>query len=108
LIKALLKTQKRYPDWYLIKTNTGSDHVHILIEVPPKYSISDVVQKLKAESASVLKKKFKFISKIYGDTGIWSTGYFVSTVGLNEVNIKKYIDRQNDFDRGIDLTGEFE
>jgi len=107
LIKALLKTQKRYPDWYLIKTNTGSDHVHILIEVPPKYSISEVVQKLKAESASVLKKKFKFISEIYGETGIWSTGYFVSTVGLNEVNIKKYIDRQNDFDRGIDLTGEF-
>ena len=46
--------------------------------------------------------------KSHGDTGIWSTGYFVSTVGLNEANIKKYIDRQNDFDRGIDLTGEFE
>lgn len=88
--------------------NTGEDHVHILMEIPPKYSISEVVQKLKAESAAVLKSKFNFISKIYDDTGIWSTGYFVSTVGLNEANIKKYIERQNNFDRGVDLTDEFE
>ena len=108
LVKALYKTQKKHPDWYFVKINTGSDHVHILIEVPPKYSISEVVQKLKVESAFVLKKKFKFISEIYDETGIWSTGYFVSTVGLNEANIKKYIERQNAFDRGTDLTGEFE
>ncbi|MBU1966687.1 IS200/IS605 family transposase [Patescibacteria group bacterium] len=107
LTKALFKIQKRHPDWYLLKINTGNDHVHVLIEVPPKYSISEVVQKLKAESSSVLKKNFNFISEIYGETGIWSTGYFVSTVGLNEAQIRKYIERQNAFDRGLDLTGEF-
>ena len=108
LIKALYKIQKRYPDWYFIKVNTGADHVHMLMEIPPKYSISEVVQKLKAESAVMLKQKFPFISKIYGDTGIWSTGYFVSTVGLNEANIRKYIDKQNDFDLPHDVTGEYE
>ena len=108
LVKALYKAQKKHPDWYFVKINTGNDHVHILMEIPPKYSISEVVQKLKAESAFVLKKKFKFISKIYGENGVWSTGYFVSTVGLNEANIRKYIERQSAFDLGIDLTGEFE
>ena len=107
-MKALYRTQKKHPDWYFLNINTANDHVHVLMEVPPKYSISEVVQTLKAESAAMLKRKFHFISKIYDDTGIWSTGYFVSTVGLNETNIKKYIDKQNAFDRGIDLTGEFE
>lgn len=107
LVKALYRIQRRFPDWYLIKMNTGEDHVHVLMEIPPKYSISEVVQKLKAESALTLKQKFKFIRNIYGDTGIWSTGYFVSTVGLNEAQIRKYIERQNNFDRGVDLTDEF-
>src|SRR5262245_57874172 len=95
LVKTLYKIQKKHPDWYVVKMNTGDDHVHMLMEIPPKYSIAEVVQKLKAESSAVLKSKFPFISKIYDDTGIWSTGYFVSTVGLNEANIRKYIDRQN-------------
>jgi putative transposase len=108
LVKTLYHTQKRHPDWYFVKVNTGDDHVHMLMEIPPKYSVAEVVQKLKAESSGHLKQKFNFISKIYDDTGIWGTGYFVSTVGLNEANIRKYIERQNDFDRGIDLTDEFE
>jgi len=108
LIKALYKTQKEYPDWYFVKINTGDDHVHILIEIPPKYAVSEVVQKLKARSSFYLRKKFDFISKIYdGKDGIWGTGYFVSTVGINEAQIRKYIEKQNNFDRGIDLTGEF-
>ena len=108
LIKKMYRIQKQYPDWYFSKINTGDDHVHLLIEIPPKYSISEVVQKLKSQTSLYLQEKFKFISKIYDGKGrIWSTGYFVSTVGLNEENIRKYIERQNYFDRGIDLTGEF-
>ena len=108
LVKTLYRIQKKHPDWYFVKMNTGDDHVHLLMEIPPKYSVSEVVQKLKAESSAHLKQKFKFIAEIYDDAGIWSTGYFVSTVGLNEANIRKYIERQNNFDRGIDLTGELE
>lgn len=107
LIKGLYKVQKEHPDWYFIRINTGDDHVHLLMEIPPKYAISHVVQVLKSKTSFHLRKKFKFVAKIYdGKAGIWGTGYFVSTVGLNEANIKKYIDRQNNFDRGVDLTGE--
>ena len=107
LVKSLYRVQKEHPDWYFVKINTGDDHVHLLMEIPPKYAVSYVVQTLKSRTSFYLRKKFNFIAKIYdGKDRIWGTGYFVSTVGLNEANIKKYIERQNSFDLGIDLTGE--
>jgi len=106
LIQLLYKVQRSYPDWYFHQINTGDDHVHLRIEIPPKYAIAEVVQKLKSYSSQFLKKKFKFIKDIYSDS-IWSVGYFVSTIGLNEDQIRKYIERQNNFDKGIDITSEF-
>jgi len=108
LIKSLYKTQKKYPDWYFHQINTGDDHVHLLMEIPPKYSIASVVQKLKSIASVDLRNKFKFINEIYDkNDGMWGSGYFVSTVGLNEENIKKYIARQNNYDSGFDATEEF-
>ena len=104
----MYNVQKRYPDWYFSKINTGDDHVHILMEIPPKYSIAEVVQKLKSYTCVYLRNRFKFIDNMYdGKGGIWSAGYFVSTVGLNEENIRKYIGIQNNYDIGKDLTDEF-
>ena len=102
LVKKLYQIQKKYPDWYFTKINTGDDHVHLLMEIPPKYSVSGVVQKLKAYTSAYLKEKIKFISEIYGDNGIWSTGYFVSTVGKDEQKIKEYVSHQQAEDERID------
>lgn len=107
LIKNLYKTQQRHPDWYFHRINTGDDHVHLLIEFPPDYSIAAVVQELKSCSSAHLRNKFKFIDKLYIHSGLWSAGYFVSTVGLNEENIRKYIEKQNNYDKGFDITTEF-
>ena len=107
LIKSLYSVQKSFPDWYFHEINTGDDHVHLLIEIPPKYAISDVVQRLKGHSATYLRRQFKFIREIYERGGLWSDGYFVSTVGLNENQIRKYIERQKRDDRGLDITAEF-
>jgi len=104
LIKGLRKVQRRFPDWYIHKINTGDDHVHILIEIPPKYSISDTVKNIKTVTSVHLRKKFKFINEIYQDGNLWSAGYFVSSVGLNEAQIKKYIERQGSFDIGEDAS----
>lgn len=107
LILSLYKTQKRYPEWFFHKINTGDDHVHILMEIPPKYSVSEVVQKLKAEASVALKKQYKFIRQMYeSKQGIWSDGYFVSTVGLNEDQISKYIEKQNKYDLGFSAEEE--
>lgn len=96
-----------HPDWWLETINTDEDHVHVMMEIPPKYSIADVVKELKSYSSIHLRKRFKFIDEIYQRSGIWSTGYFVSTVGLNEERIRKYIEFQNKKDIGYDLTDEF-
>ena len=107
LIKSLYKAQRKFPDWYLDQINTGDDHVHILLEIPPKYALASVVQYLKSSTNTSLKKQFRFIREIYDSNSIWSTGYFVSTVGLNEQQIRRYIERQNNYDRSLDITAEF-
>lgn len=92
LRKSFQETIKKYPELHLFETNTDQDHVHIQIEIPPNITISDAVQKLKGHSSLHLKKKFKFIREMYFDKdGIWSVGYFVSSVGLNEEQVRKYI-----------------
>ena len=73
------------------------------MEIPPSLSIAAVVQKLKARTSIHLKKKFKFIRDMYLDGSIWSVGYFVSTVGLDEKMIKRYIEYQGRKDEGQTL-----
>jgi|SRR3989344_781236 len=107
LIKSIYKVLRIYPTWYLHQINTGSDHVHLRIELPPTVTIAEAVQKLKGQSAYTLCKKFKFIREIYSRGGMWSVGYFVSTIGLNEDQIKRYIERQNLWERGQDVSAEF-
>jgi len=104
LINGLKKVQRRFPDWYIHKINTGEDHVHMLIEIPPKYQISFAVQTMKTMTSVYLRKKFRYIDKIYQDGNLWGAGYFVSTVGLNETQIKKYIEKQSSFDIGEDAS----
>ena len=89
------ETIKKYPTLFLCAANTNSDHVHIQIEIPPTIAVSDAVRTLKAASSLRLRKKFKFIRDLYLEKdGIWSVGYFSSTVGLNEGQIRRYIEWQ--------------
>lgn len=85
---------KKYPTLYIHTINTDQDHVHIQMEIPPNILIATVIQKLKIESSIRLKKEFKFIREMYIDGSIWSVGYFISTIRLNETAIKKYITYQ--------------
>ena len=100
LKKILYGTVKKYPTLWIANLNTNEDHVHLQLEVPPNIAVSDAVGKLKSASSRYLRSKFKFIREIYLEKdGIWSVGYFSSTVGLNEGQIRKYIDWQDRKDR---------
>ena len=100
LKKILYATVKKYPTLWIHTLNTDEDHVHIQMEIPPNISVSDTVGKLKAVSSRFLRSKFKFIREIYLEKdGIWSVGYFSSTIGLNEAQIKKYIQYQDKKDK---------
>jgi len=100
LKKSFYETCKKYPTLKIETMNTDQDHVHLQIEIPPNITVADAVGKLKANSAGHLRRRFKFIREIYLEKdGIWSVGYFSSTVGLNETQIKKYIEWQGKHDK---------
>ena len=92
---------KHYPELVIKEINTDLDHVHILISIPPQLSVGKVVAIIKANTARELNKKFPFLREIYwGTRSIWSAGYFVSTVGINEDIIRRYIQQQGEEDAG--------
>lgn len=100
LKKSFYDTLKKYPTLWIEALNVDEDHVHLQIEIPPNIALSDAVSYLKSASSKHLKKKFKFIKEMYLDKdGIWSVGYFSSTVGLNEQQVKKYIEWQGKKDK---------
>ena len=67
------------------------DHVHLSVAIPPKESISDFMGYLKGKSALMMFDKHANLKYKFGNRHFWSEGYYVSTVGLNEATIKKYI-----------------
>ena len=85
----LLEVRKDYPELEILEVNHDVDHVHLLLSIPPKMSVSTVVCTIKANTARGMKKKFPFLQDLYwGINSIWSGGYFVSTVGIDEVTIR--------------------
>lgn len=98
LLESFQKTEFLYPTLHIVKANVGEDHVHLLAEIAPSVSIAAMVQKLKVHSSMELKRSFKFIREMDDGSGIWSVGYFASSIGLNEKQIEKYIDHQDKHD----------
>ena len=69
--------------------------------VPPKFSIASVMGRMKSQSSSHMRKAFKFLEKVYWKENIvWSPGYFVSSVGVDEKIIKRYVEHQGRQDSG--------
>ena len=101
LKRKVLQVGKFHPEIEIIEVNTDVDHVHLLVSIPPKFSISHVVGMIKSNTGTAMRVKFPFLDKVYwGVEGIWSIGYFVSTVGINEEVIRKYIEMQGKEDSG--------
>ena len=100
LKKSFYSTVKKCPTLWIESMNTDDDHVHIQIEIAPNTTVADAVSKLKSASSRHLRQRFKFIRDIYLEKdGIWSVGYFSSTVGLNESQVRKYIAWQGKQDK---------
>jgi REP-associated tyrosine transposase len=78
------------------------DHAHMLISIPPKYAVSQVVGFIKGESAIHIVREFFGRRKSFTGEEFWSRGYHVSTVGRNEEAIRRYIKEQEREDRRID------
>lgn len=93
--------RKYYPEIEYVERNIQPDHVHMVVSFPPRHSIAKVVQILKQNTGKALREKFEFLKqRYYRAGGIWSVGYFVSTVGLDENMIRKYVRYQEKEDAG--------
>ena len=79
-----------------------SDHVHMLLSIPPKYSVSHVVGFIKGKSAIAIARQYRGRTKNFAGERFWARGYFVSTVGRDEALIRDYIQNQEKEDRRID------
>ena len=98
----LEEVRKYYPDWYYEAMGMDEDHVHLHMVIPPKYAVSFVIETIKKNTSRAMKEKFEFIRSMYSNKpGIWSTGYFVSTVGVNEETVRRYVRMQ-----GMEDTGQ--
>ena len=85
--------------------NVQSDHIHTILSVPPKYSISGLMGFLKGKMALNLFHRFERLSKRYWGRHLWSRGYCMSTAGLDEDQIRKYVRWQNHKDRQAEPLG---
>ena len=84
------------------------DHVHMLIRIPPKYSIAEVVGYLKGKSAIAVARQFGGKQKNFNGERFWARGYAISTVGYNEAQIKEYVRNQEQLEfAGASEEGRF-
>ncbi|MGE4092307.1 MAG: IS200/IS605 family transposase [Candidatus Binatia bacterium] len=108
LEKRLVAIQQFHPDVIVEKFSSQTDHVHLIIVIPPKYAVSAIIGKLKANTSREVRTRFPWLKKVYWRNEFWSVGFFSSTVGINEDVIKRYVEFQEKVDRGqVQLTFGF-
>ena len=101
-IRDILKTLCGYKGVEIIEGHLMPDHIHMLVSIPPKYSISSFMGYLKGKSALMIFDQHANLKYKYGNRHFWAEGYYVSTVGLNEATIRKYIQEQEKYDIAMD------
>ena len=97
-----LKLLCSYKGVEILEWHMHSDHVHLLVSIPPKMSVSSFMGYLKGKSALMMFDKHANLKYKFGNRHFWAEGYYVSTVGLNEDTIRKYIQEQEKHDIALD------
>ena len=86
----------------IIEAECCPDHIHMLVRIPPKYSVSEIMGYLKGKSSLMIFDKFANMKYRYGNRQFWCRGYYVDTVGKNEKKIAEYIRHQLEEDMVAD------
>lgn len=93
-IRDIIKSLCSYKGIEILEGHLMPDHVHLLLSIPPKYSVSSIMGYLKGKSSLMIFERHANLKYQFGNRHFWSIGYYVSTVGLNEATIRKYIQDQ--------------
>jgi len=101
LRKLFPKIIRSFPGCEIIEYNIQVDYIHMVMIIPPSYKVSEVLGRIKCQTAGKLRKKFSWLSKVYWKENIvWSPGYFISTISLDEKSILEYVKLQKTQDLG--------
>lgn len=101
-IRDILRQLCAYKGVEILEGHLMPDHVHMMVSIPPKISVSQFMGYLKGKSALMIFDKHANLKYKFGNRHFWSEGYYVSTVGLNEATIRKYIQEQEKHDIALD------
>ena len=101
-IIAIIKDLCKWKGVEILEGNACADHIHLVLSIPPKYSVSAIMGYLKGKSSMMIFDRHANLKYKFGNRHFWATGYYVSTVGLNEATIKKYVREQDTHDQVID------
>ena len=107
-IGRMLRQLCEYKGIEILEAEACPDHIHMLISVPPKYSIAQIMGYLKGKSSLMIFDKFANLKYKYGNRHFWCKGYYVSTIGRNEKKIKEYIQNQLQEDMAIEQMSKKE
>ena len=104
-IKQLVETslsqiQRYHPDVEVQQWSVQVDHIHVVLVIPPKYAVSKIVGKLKANLSRQLRRRYPALKQVYWGAVLWSPGFFSATVGINEEVIRRYVEHQEKVDKG--------
>ncbi len=93
-IGIMLRKLCEYKQVEIIEAEACKDHIHMLVSIPPKYSISQIMGYLKGKSSLMIFEKYANMKYKYGNRHFWCRGYYVDTVGRNKKAIEQYIKNQ--------------
>ena len=101
-IRDILKQLCAYKGVEILEGHLMPDHIHMLVSISPEISVSQFMGYLKGKSALMIFDKHANLKYKFGNRHFWAEGYYVSTVGLNEATIRKYIQEQESHDIAMD------
>ena len=93
-IGIILRKLCKYKQVEILEAEASKDHIHMLVSIPPKYSVSQIMGYLKGKSSLMIFEKYANMKYKYGNRHFWCRGYYVSTVGRNKKAIVEYIRNQ--------------
>ena len=97
-IGKIIRQLCEYKNVEIIEAHAMVDHIHMLVRIPPKISVSGFMGYLKGKSSLMIFERFANLKYKYGNRNFWAKGYYVSTVGLNAKVVEEYIRNQENED----------
>ena len=101
-ISGYISTLCKYKGVQIVQGHMMKDHVHLILSIPPKISVSSFMGYLKGKSSLMIFDNHANLKYKFGNRKFWAEGYYVSTVGLNEATIVKYVQDQEKVDVALD------